>query len=271
MASPFPEHDQALDELRACLMTADVAGIIAAPTSYQRLLELIVQTAAHVLSAKSASLFLVDERTSELVFEVAIGPKADSAKKFRVPLGHGIAGTVALTGQPMAVAQAEMDHLHAADLAQAIDYLPQSILCVPLYYSDQIIGVLELLDKQGMPSFEPRDMEILRLFANQAAIAIEQSRSYQSLGTFFNAMVQATNGGQPITLPERAANMLLHMDSEDSTLAKSSELAWMIQEIVQFGDLEQQACKSILSNFVAYLRARTPDGAPHLSPQRVNG
>ena len=89
------------EDLRAALVRSALAGTIAAPVTHSRLLEMIVETAAQVISSQAASLFLVDEEHRELVFEIALGQKAEEVKKFRVPLGHGIAGHVAATGQPV--------------------------------------------------------------------------------------------------------------------------------------------------------------------------
>src|SRR5438132_12786414 len=64
-------------ELRHTLALAAAAGTIASPVSHSRLLEMIVETAAHVTSAQAASLFLIDIDTEELTFEVALGQKAE--------------------------------------------------------------------------------------------------------------------------------------------------------------------------------------------------
>jgi signal transduction protein with GAF and PtsI domain len=112
---------------------AAAASTIAALVTHSRLLEMIVETAAHAISARAAALFFIDEEAQELVFEVALGSKAEEAKKFRVPLGHGIAGLVAVSGQPMAVSDAESNPHQAADIARSVGYTPQSILCVPLF------------------------------------------------------------------------------------------------------------------------------------------
>src|SRR3954468_9313166 len=85
------------------IATAVIAEEIAAPASHQRLLEMLVETAASVISARAAALFLIDERAGDLVFQVGRGGKADEVKKIRVLLGHGIAGGVALSGMPLAV------------------------------------------------------------------------------------------------------------------------------------------------------------------------
>src|SRR5215212_4175921 len=141
------------EELRDALILASTAGTIASPVTHSRLLEMIVQTAIEVISVRAGALFLIDEETQELVFAVALGYKAEEARKFRVPLGRGIAGLVAVTGQPMAVSDVARDPHHAPDIGRTIGYVPQSILCVPLFYNARIIGVLEFLDKQGAPSF----------------------------------------------------------------------------------------------------------------------
>src|SRR5207237_5758888 len=95
------------EDLRAALVRSALAGTIAAPVTHSRLLEMIVETAAQVISSRAASLFLINEDSQELVFEVALGQKADEVKKFSVPMGHGIAGLVAASGQPMAVSDAQ--------------------------------------------------------------------------------------------------------------------------------------------------------------------
>src|SRR5437868_1227002 len=73
-------------ELREALVMAATVGTIASPVTHSRLLEMIVEAAAHVISARAASLLLINRQTQELVFEVALGQKAEEVKKFAVPL-----------------------------------------------------------------------------------------------------------------------------------------------------------------------------------------
>src|SRR5205085_10437617 len=108
------EDEHYAADLQRALTLASAAGTIASPVTHSRLLEMIVETAAQVISARAASLFLIDVETQELRFEVALGQKAAAVKKFTVPMGHGIAGLVAMTGQAMAVSDAQRDPRHAA-------------------------------------------------------------------------------------------------------------------------------------------------------------
>lgn len=247
------------EELRQALVLSATTGTIAAPVKYSQLLEMIMETAAHVISARAGALFLLDQEARELIFEVALGQKAEEVKKFRVPLGHGIAGLVADTGQPMAISDADKDARQATDIAQQVQYVPQSILCVPLIYNDQVIGVLELLDKEGAPSFSQDDMEALWLFANQAAVAIEQSRTQQSLAALLAETLRSQSGmteAQQQWLAERAETFAGAIEADDTGYRRALELAQLVQEIISHGEAEAAVCKTILQSFATYARTQ---------------
>ncbi len=249
------------EELREALSLAAAAGTIAAPVTHSRLLELIVATAAQVIAAGAASLFLIDEEREELVFEVALGQKAEEVKKFRVPLGHGIAGLVAVSGQPMAIAEAASDPRLASDIARSVGYVPRNILCVPLFYNDRVTGVLELLDKAGAASFSAGDMETLGLFANQAAVAIEQSRANRNLGALLGEVLRSLDGDGGAALAERARAFAARTEEEDLTYREALDLAGLVQEIAAAGERERRLCRTVLAGFAEYLRARPGAGA----------
>jgi len=222
------------ERLRDALQLTTTAGIIGSPVSHSRLLEMIVETGAHVIGARAGALFLLDEANDELTFEVAIGSRAAEVKRFRVPLGHGIAGIVAASGQAMAIKDARGDPRLASDIADSVGYVPETVLCVPLFYGDNVIGALELLDKEG--GFSAGDMEALGLFANQAAVALQLSRTH-----------------------ENVAGLLSDEDAEgaDDVSRDAVELARLVQEIARYGESERKACRELLLAFAGYLRARS--------------
>lgn len=246
------------EDLRDALTLAAAAGAVSAPVTHSRLLEMIVETAAHVIPSRAASLFLLDEESEELVFEVALGSKADEVKKFRVPLGHGIAGLVAVSAQPMAVSEAQKDPRRAADIAESVGYAPESILCVPLFYDDEVIGVLELLDREGAPSYNASDMETLGLFANQAAVAIEQSRAQDDLAALLGGILTSL-GGMPDHRAEglrEGVGAFVEGVEADAAHGRALELAGLVREISRSGQEEFAACRTILRGFAEYLRSK---------------
>ncbi len=250
---------QLAEQLRAVLIRSSLAGAIAAPVSHSRLLEMIVETAAQVISSQAASLFLIDEEHRDLVFEIALGQKAEEVKKFRVPLGHGIAGHVAATGQPTATS-GNTDPRQAREIGESVGYVPKTILCVPLFYGDRVIGVLELLDKADAANYTMLDMHVLGLFANMAAVAIEQSRMRESLSELLAEMVSELSDG---SLPEEQRHQLvtglrrLAGDiARDERYQQALGLVRLIEEISRGGERELGVCEAMLRAFAEYLRWR---------------
>lgn len=235
--------------LRDALSLAATAGIIGSPVTHARLLEMIVETGAHVIKARAGALFLLDEDQSELTFEVAVGSRAEEAKRFRVPLGHGIAGMVAASGQPMAIANAESDARLASDIAESVGYIPHTVLCVPLFYGERVIGALELLDKEGGARFTAADMDALTLFANQAAVALQLSRTYQSVAR----LLRDGSGFHPAA-------------EDDAESRDALELAALVHEIARRGEEERRACHALLVGLAAYVRSRTDPAAEPTGP-----
>lgn len=253
------KQEQFAEDLRKLLMSSSAIGLVLAPFSRSHLLEMIVQTAAQFIGARSSSLFLIDEAASDLVFEVAIGPAAKDVKKFRVPLGHGIAGLVAVTGQPMAVANAHQDARLATDIAFAVNYVPESILCVPLFYDDRVIGVLELLDKQSSDSFSPDDMDISGQFANIAAVAIAQSSAFLDQQTFFQTMIRSfgENDAERRQSLYRDATVFTNWaDTTDMLSIKARELALSVHELILDGEQSCDLCLNALQGMISRVRER---------------
>jgi GAF domain-containing protein len=248
------QDERAGEDLRTALTEAGAAGVLSAPTTHSDLLDQIVATAAHVLHARAASLFLVDEEAEELVFEVALGEKAAEVKKFRLPLGQGIAGFTAATGQAIAVADVQKDPRWAQDIGRAVQYVPESILSVPLIMEDRVIGVLELLDKEGGTPFGAGDMETAGLFANQAAIAIEQSRAAHSLTRLLRHALSGTGdgGGDLVTQAAESA-----MRAEESPAYRETiQIAAALAEISRRGDAARRLCEQIVEAIHRYVRSQ---------------
>lgn len=252
------DDERFAEDLKSALSLASMTGAIASPVAYSRLLEMIVETAARFIPSEAASLFLIDQENYQLVFEVALGQKAQEVKKFTVPMGHGIAGLVAVSGQPMAVSDAQNDTRQASDIAQSINYAPRSILCVPLFYNDTVIGVLELLDKIGAAAYSADDIYLLGFFASQAAVAIEQSRVQRNLVSLVSEAL-ASLGGVPeetiASLGQRVGGFSGHIE-EDASYRQALDLARLVQQIAGHGEAELEACRKILQSFAEYLNSR---------------
>jgi GAF domain-containing protein len=246
------------EDLGQTLTLAAAVGTVASPVKHGLLLKMIVETAAAVIGARAGSLFLIDLATDELVFEVAFGSRAEQIEGHRMPAGRGIAGLVARSGQPMAISDARDNPQVFKDIGDRIGYHPESILCVPLFYADRVLGVFEMLDKVGAPAFSSEDMRTLGMFANQAAVAIELSRTYRHVAPLIGELLASlghTAADQRRTLLERSEAFAAHVEEEVS-YRETLDLATIIQEIAWRGEEERAACLAILRGFADYLRSR---------------
>ena len=93
-----------------------------------------------------------------------------------MPPSRGIVGFVFSTGQPLALSDVLSDPRFDRATAERTGYVPRSLAAVPLVDRDQTVGVLQVLDKHTSPTFSLRDMELLAVFARQAAAAIRAAR-----------------------------------------------------------------------------------------------
>ena len=157
------------DRLRAAV----AAGVLSSDEMYRSLLRSIVEVARAIFAAKASSVLLLDESTDELVFEAVAGEGEDTLVGRRLPSSTGIAGWVAVTRQPLVVEDVTQDPRFARDAAESTGYLPQGLMAVPLLSEERTLGVLSVLDRPQNSRFSLQEMDLLGLFANQAAIALE--------------------------------------------------------------------------------------------------
>jgi GAF domain-containing protein len=158
------------------LRAAVAAGVFGGDDAFRALLQATVETARGIFRAKASSVFLLDEETDELVFEAVAGEGSDTLVGKRFPSSTGVAGWVLVTRQPLVVDDLSKDTRFSRGAAESTGYVPRGLMAVPLLSEDSALGVLEVLDRpQGVP-FTLAEMDLLGLFANQAAIALELLR-----------------------------------------------------------------------------------------------
>jgi GAF domain-containing protein len=153
--------------------TAVAAGVIGADDAYRSLLRSIVEVARAIFSAQRSSIFLLDEESDQLVFEAVAGEEEQGLIGTRIPSSTGIAGWTLVTRQPLVIEDLTQDPRHAREVAEKTGYVPKGIMSVPLLVEERALGVLQVLDRPHRPGFTLQEMDLLGLFANQAAIALD--------------------------------------------------------------------------------------------------
>jgi GAF domain-containing protein len=157
------------DELRSVV----AAGVLGAEKNYRDLLQSIVEVARAIFRAKASSIFLLDEESDELVFEAVAGEGSESLVGRRFPSSQGIAGFVLVSRQPLVIEDVLEDPRFSREVAESTGFVPKGLMAVPLLHEERVLGVLEVLDRPSDAHFTLQEMDLLGLFANQAAIALD--------------------------------------------------------------------------------------------------
>jgi serine phosphatase RsbU (regulator of sigma subunit) len=150
--------------------------------SLEALLPVLLDLARNVTNAEAASIMLYDEQREVLQFAAAkdefLGEKASEVLKSAVELriGEGIAGWVAQNKQPINIADAQKDHRFSGKADVKTGVITRNLLCAPLLYGDDIIGVINVLNSKEKPCFDGFDESLLECFADLAGTAITRSR-----------------------------------------------------------------------------------------------
>ena len=155
------------------LRAAVAIGVIGSGDAYRELLGAIVEVARSIFGAKASSILLLDEETEELVFEAVVGEGEGELLGVRFPAAHGIAGWVLATRTPLIIEDVREDPRFAKDFAEDTGYVPSGLMAAPLLNEERALGVLEVLDRPEQSAFSLAEMDLLGLFANQAAIAVD--------------------------------------------------------------------------------------------------
>jgi signal transduction protein with GAF and PtsI domain len=120
-----------------------------------------------LFDAAACSISLVDAEGAELEFVAADGAGAAEIVGQTVPVGRGIAGWAAMSGQPIAVSDVQADPRFARDVAESTAYIPRAILAAPLMGGDgDVLGVLSVLD----PAVDQTSDWVLRVLGTSASL-----------------------------------------------------------------------------------------------------
>jgi GAF domain-containing protein len=162
-------------KLRQALVDAGVR--LNSILNFPELIAAIVASSKELLSARHASVILLEEADNELM----TAPPGEANDKNRVPADQGIAGWVLTQNMAVKLEDADSDPRFLAQIDAPADVNPRAMLALPLNARDRTIGVLELIDKNNSEKFDDSDLEIATVVAAQAAIAIDNLRLYQLL------------------------------------------------------------------------------------------
>jgi sigma-B regulation protein RsbU (phosphoserine phosphatase) len=168
----------AQEEVEHLKTVVEASKLINSSIEPDALFDSILTVARRELGVERGTLYFVDEAKGEIWSKVANGL---DVSEIRLPIGKGLAGTVAATGEPVILYDAYADPRFDRSLDQRSGFRTRSMLCVPIRNRNQrIVGVLQLLNKQ-VGSFGSLDLEFLAAISEHMAIAMENATLHMQM------------------------------------------------------------------------------------------
>ena len=126
----------------------EVARALTQTLELEEILQTIMEKMAQFFGPERWSMLMVDEEAQQLYYAIAVGEDAESLRGLRVPMGEGVAGWVASTGNSLVVPDVALDPQWSAFSRAHPELKIQSIACVPVRSGDKTLGVIQLLNSK---------------------------------------------------------------------------------------------------------------------------
>ena len=179
-----------LEELAAINEISEVVSTLDLQILLRRAMNRIHQS----FDVATASLFLVEPGRNELHFSLSSDIEPKVTADLHVPFGKGLVGNCVVEKASLFTNDPYNDPRFTAEIDEITGFKTQSLLAVPLLVKDQVVGAIELVNKQSGP-FDERDASLLKAMAMPVAVAVDNARLFDQV-TRERAMLQAVLEGR---------------------------------------------------------------------------
>jgi len=182
------ELKRAVDRCDKLEILTKLSGLLNSSLDFEYVKRSAITASTELLGCETSSLLLKDGK-GKLFFEVALGEKGEIVKRFQLKIGEGIAGWVAMHSEPLIVSHAKEDPRFFNEVDQAADFITNNIICVPLKIKEEIIGVIQGINKRE-GEFTQADLGLFLALADQIAVALDNARLYGELNEMAMQLVE---------------------------------------------------------------------------------
>jgi GAF domain-containing protein len=153
----------------------DIGRVFNSTLELADLLPVMAEKILDLLGAQACNLWLVDPEREDLYFAQQVGEDPTTQEDHRIPLGEGLLGQAARQGEARLVADAREEPLLAARQQASADFRIETVMCAPLLKDEQVLGVVEVVNKLEGTPFDEDDLFLLKSIGEQAAIALSNA------------------------------------------------------------------------------------------------
>jgi len=193
MANPAPTKSAGGTDVNTALELFSIAGSLNSTLDLDFLLQKIQAAAEKLLDSEASAIMLVTDDKKNLFFKVASGTAANALKTMTLPIGKGIGGWVAQHQKPEVVNDTKSDPRFAGQFDKKSGFQTKSLLCVPMLFRGELVGVVEVLNKRS-GGYTQEHIGVLSALANLAAVAITNTKIISEQKNFFSHILELLGG-----------------------------------------------------------------------------
>lgn len=154
----------------------EISKLLVSTFDKDTLLSDILNITAEVMDVEACSIILYDKERDDMAFYMSKGPGQEEITQIRLAKGEGIAGWVFLNKRSVISEDTAKDERFSRKVDDSVQYTSKNLMCVPVFVGNEIIGVMESVNKKGGASFNTTDLPLFESMANHVGEAIEKAR-----------------------------------------------------------------------------------------------
>ncbi|MHC9542538.1 MAG: ATP-binding protein [Vulcanimicrobiota bacterium] len=154
----------------------EISKLLVSTFDKDTLLSDILNITAEVMDVEACSIILYDKERDDMAFYMSKGPGQEEITQIRLAKGEGIAGWVFLNKKSVISEDTAKDERFSRKVDDSVQYTSKNLMCVPVFVGNEIIGVMESVNKKGGAPFNTTDLPLFESMANHVGEAIEKAR-----------------------------------------------------------------------------------------------
>jgi Nif-specific regulatory protein len=158
----------------------EINRLISSTLDPYQLLSIILDKARDLFDVEGCSLLIVEPETGDLLFHTIEGG-SDQLQQTRLKAGQGIVGWVVNHRQSVVVNDVSKDERFYGGIDRQVGFRTQSIMCVPMQFRGKVLGAIEAINARTSDGFCDEDLHLLEAFASQAAVALRNAQTLESI------------------------------------------------------------------------------------------
>ena len=175
---PFPNKNLSNEALSALV---DASAAINASQGLDETLQAIASAATAVMQAEASSVIMLDKPRRKQVFHAAVGDRAERLIGIEFDMNVGLSGKAIATRKAQIYNHVAREKAHYKEIDAMLDFHTRSLIAAPLIHKGEVLGVVEVINPISSNQFTEADKQLAEVFANLAAIAAANARSYDRI------------------------------------------------------------------------------------------